>query len=188
MVKPLREQSGEEAIKARLERCFDRSHIVCKETALSSGISWQEALSVLRMWEYTGQVRRGYFVRGLSGAQFIRDRDYASVIRNLAKPEKKIIWVNAADPVQCWGKILPHKEGHGFLNVPGSVVACYGGCPLRLWNGRETRCACWMKKQMKKNCWRSASQSLRKIIGKQSYTLTTSVLSSKNIRILQKTR
>ncbi len=130
VVKPLREQSGEEAIKARLERCFDRSHIVCRETALSSGISWQEALSVLRMWEYTGQVRRGYFVRGLSGAQFIRDRDYASVIRNLAKPEKKIIWVNAADPVQCWGKILPHKEGHGFLNVPGSVVACYGGMPI----------------------------------------------------------
>lgn len=130
VVKPLREQSGEEAIKARLERCFDRSHIVCKETALASGISWQEALSVLRVWEYTGQVRRGYFVRGLSGAQFIRDRDYASVIRNLAKPEKKIIWVNAADPVQCWGKILPHKEGHGFLNVPGSVVACYGGMPI----------------------------------------------------------
>ena len=130
VVKPLREQSGEEAIKARLERCFDRSHIVCRETALASGISWQEALSVLRVWEYTGQVRRGYFVRGLSGAQFIRDRDYASVIRNLAKPEKKIIWVNAADPVQCWGKILPHKEGHGFLNVPGSVVACYGGMPI----------------------------------------------------------
>lgn len=130
VVKPLREQSGEEAIKTRLERCFDRSHIVCRETALASGISWQEALSVLRVWEYTGQVRRGYFVRGLSGAQFIRDRDYASVIRNLAKPEKKIIWVNAADPVQCWGKILPHKEGHGFLNVPGSVVACYGGMPI----------------------------------------------------------
>ncbi len=130
VVKPLREQSGEEAIKARLERCFDRSHIVCRETALASGISWQEALSVLRVWEYTGQVRRGYFVRGLSGAQFIRDRDYASVIRNLAKPEKKIIWVNAADPVQCWGKILPHKEGHGFLNVPGSIVACYGGMPI----------------------------------------------------------
>ena len=46
----------------------------------------------------------------------------------------------------------------------------------------------YMKKRMTKNCWRSVSQSLRKIIGKQSYTLTTSVLSSKNIRILQKTR
>ncbi|MDE7322578.1 MAG: DEAD/DEAH box helicase [Lachnospiraceae bacterium] len=130
VVKPLKEQTGEQSIKARLERCFDRSCIVCKETAAVCGISWQEALSVLRVWEYTGQVRRGYFVEGLSGAQFIRDRDYASAIRMLAKPEKKIIWVNAADPVQCWGKILPHKEGRSFMNVPGSIVACYGGTPI----------------------------------------------------------
>lgn len=130
VVRPLKEQSDEQAVKTKLERCFDRFCVVCRESAAACGILWQEALSVLRVWEYTGQVRRGYFVEGLSGAQFIRDKEYASIIRMLAKPEQKIIWVNAADPVQCWGKMLSHKEGRSFLNVPGSVVACYGGLPV----------------------------------------------------------
>ena len=104
--------------------------ILCRETAFACGISWQEALSVLRIWEYTGQARRGYFVEGLSGAQFIRGKDYASVVGMLGSPEKKLIWINAADPAQCWGKILPHKDGKNFMNVPGSAVTYYGGLPV----------------------------------------------------------
>ncbi len=126
VVRPVREQSMEE----RLEGCFDRSLIVCRETAAQWGFSWQEALAVLRIWEYTGRARRGYFVEGMSGAQFIREKDYVSVVRLLQRPEKKIVWVNAADPAQCWGKVLPHREGRSFLNVPGSVVACFGGVPV----------------------------------------------------------
>lgn len=126
VVRPVREQT----IEARLEKCFDRCYILSKETAASCGLSWQEALSVLRIWEYTGQARRGYFVEGLSGAQFIRKKDYDSVIRLLQKPEKKLVWVNASDPAQCWGKILPHKEERDFLNVPGNLIACFSGIPV----------------------------------------------------------
>ena len=126
VVRPVREQSIEE----KLESCFDRSLILCRETAAECNLSWQEALSVLRIWEYTGQARRGYFVEGLSGAQFIRGKDYPAVTRLLQNPEKRIIWVNAADPAQYWGKVLPHKEERNFLNVPGSAVACFGGLPV----------------------------------------------------------
>lgn len=127
VVRPLAEQY--QTVEKKLERCFDRSLILCRETA-SGGISWQEALSVLRIWEYTGQARRGYFVEGLSGAQFIRKKDYQAVVHRLQNPEKKLIWVNAADPAQCWGKVLVHKEGRSFLNVPGTAAACYGGVPV----------------------------------------------------------
>ena len=35
-------------------------------------LTWREALEILRVWEYTGgRVRRGYFIEGMSGAQFI---------------------------------------------------------------------------------------------------------------------
>ena len=126
VVRPAREKSIEE----KLEACFRYSPILSKETVSACGLSWQEALSVLRIWEYTGQVRRGYFVKELSGAQFIRGKDYESVVRRLHNPEKKIVWINAADPAQCWGKILPHQEGKNFMNVPGTAVACMGGNPI----------------------------------------------------------
>ena len=128
VVRPLKEKKTEE----KLEHCFDRFLIVSKETAAASGLSWQEALSVLRIWEYTGQARRGYFVEGMSGAQFIRGKDYASVTRSLQRPEEKLMWINAADPAQCWGKVLPHKEGRSFLNIPGNAVACLGGIPVAI--------------------------------------------------------
>jgi len=127
IVRPLKKQE-------KLEQCFDRCLILCRETAAACGLSWAEALSELRVWEYTGQARRGYFVEGMSGAQFIRGKDYASIVKTLnntkAQTKKKLVWVNAADPAQCWGKVLPHMEGRSFMNVPGNAVACYGGLPV----------------------------------------------------------
>ena len=134
IVRPLKEQQGERDLTTALDRCFDRCLILCRETAAACGLSWQDALSILRIWEYTGQARRGYFVEGLSGAQFIRGKDYESIVRMLCsgqqQSKKKIVWINAADPAQCWGKILPHKEGRNFVNVPGTAAACYGGLPV----------------------------------------------------------
>lgn len=126
IVRPIREKTVEE----KLEACFNYSPVLCRETVSVCDLSWQEALSVLRIWEYTGQVRRGYFVKELSGAQFIRGKDYEGVVRMLQNPERKVIWINAADPAQCWGKILPHQEGKNFINVPGTAVACMGGNPI----------------------------------------------------------
>lgn len=129
VVRPLREQDKECMLKKQIERSFDRCMVLCRETAVYCGLSWQEALSVLRIWEYTGQARRGYFVEGMSGAQFIQEKDYSAVVRMLSKPEKKLVWINAADPAQCFGKILTHMEGRSFLNVMGSAVAFFGGAP-----------------------------------------------------------
>ena len=52
VVRPQKETNGQE-----WERCFDRSIILCRETVASWNMSWQAALSVLRIREYTGQVR-----------------------------------------------------------------------------------------------------------------------------------
>ena len=120
------------SVQEQMTACFDRYLILCRETAAAYGLSWQEALSLLRVQEYTGQVRRGYFVEGLSGAQFIRKEDFEGITARLKNPGKELFWLNAADPMQPWGKLLPHEQGRAFTIVPGTVIAFENGLPAAL--------------------------------------------------------
>jgi ATP-dependent Lhr-like helicase len=123
VVRPLKEFTVEQL----LNRNFDKTVIVCRETV--KGLTWSAALETLRIWEFTGRVRRGYFIEGLSGIQFIRDKDYAGTMVSLSSPSKEVVWLSGADPAQLWGKVLKHQEGKSFLNVQGTAVALFKGIP-----------------------------------------------------------
>lgn len=107
---------------------FDRSAILCRETVQQ--MTWTQALETLRIWEYTGQVRRGYFVEGLSGIQFIREMDYAAVTQRLSQMSEQLVWLNATDTAQPYGKCLKHLPDRAFQNIKGSAVALCGGIPV----------------------------------------------------------
>ncbi len=124
--RPLQALPVEEA----LEREFDQAVILCRETIQC--LAWGEALETLRTWEFTGRVRRGYFIEGLSGAQFIRDSDFASVQLKLEQPRNELVWLSAADPAQLWGKKLTHLSGSNFTRLPGTVVALKAGVVVAL--------------------------------------------------------
>ena len=117
------------SVQEQMDRCFDRYLVLCRETAAAAGVPWQEALSLLRVQEYTGQVRRGYFVEGLSGAQFIRREDFGAVTAALRHPGREFLWINAADPMQAWGKLIPHQKERAFINIGGNAVALKAGVP-----------------------------------------------------------
>lgn len=125
LVHPVRKQTLQE----KMDACFGRYMILCRETAALCSLPWQDALALLRVQEYTGQVRRGYYVEGLSGAQFIRKEDFSSVTSRLLHPTRELLWISAADPMQPWGKLLPHQSGQAFANLPGTAVALQGGEP-----------------------------------------------------------
>ena len=98
-------------VEQQLNRNFDKAVIVCRETI--KGLTWSTALETLRIWEYTGKVRRGYFIEGLSGIQFIRDKDYAGTMISLTNPRDEVIWLSGADPAQPWGKRCSiRRDGH----------------------------------------------------------------------------
>ena len=108
---------------------FAHVQILCRETV--GGLPWPQALEILRVWEYTGRVRRGYYISGLSGAQFILKEDYERVMAALRAPGQGLQWLSAVDPLQPWGRILPHEGEHSaFLCVPGTAVCLCGGRPV----------------------------------------------------------
>ena len=100
IVRPRKEKTREEW----LELFFRQTPILCRETfrkAVSDcgqNFTWPEALESLRIWEYTGRVRRGYFASGLSGAQFIRKEEFEGVTAALQTAQNSILWMNATDP------------------------------------------------------------------------------------------
>ena len=125
LARPVRASSLEDQI----ELAFDRWGILCRETAAQEGFSFSDALMLLRRMEYTGTARRGYYVRGLSGAQFMRSKDFQRICQLLSSPDNGCICLNAADPAQAWGKILKsdRSEPTVFLCVPGTAVVLEKG-------------------------------------------------------------
>ncbi len=121
-----------QTIEEQLERIFDRVIILSRETSQGFGLPWGSMLETLRVWEYTGRVRRGYFIEGMSGIQFIRDKDFTGTMYSLEQPITDIIWLSAIDPAQQWGKSLPHKPDRAFLNIPGNTIALRAGAPIAL--------------------------------------------------------
>ena len=116
------------SMEEQIDRCFERVVILSRETSL--GLVWSQALETLRVWEYTGKVRRGYFIEGLSGVQFIRAQDFSATMAALEQPSEGIIWLPAIDPAQQWGKSIPHMADRAFMNVVGTAVALKAGVPV----------------------------------------------------------
>lgn len=109
----------------KLERAFLKNPILCRETV--SEMSWAEALELLRTREMTGEVRRGYFVKGLGGAQFVRAEDFERVTAALDSDSDEYVCINAVDPAQMWGRVIPHEEGREFVCVPGTAIVLHSG-------------------------------------------------------------
>ena len=134
-VRAKREKTAEEILSC----LFDRYLIVSKETA--SGESWTNLLAELRRLEYAGKVRRGYFVKGLSGAQFVRESDFESVVYLLKSPSRTACVLSALDPMQPYGRILPHMEGRVFSRLASTAVVLYEGIPIAVFEkSGETMC------------------------------------------------
>jgi ATP-dependent Lhr-like helicase len=130
LCRPLRTPTVEE----QLELMFDRALMICRETVQEFGpdlnLTWSAALHTLRVWEYIGRARRGYFIEGFSGMQFIRGDDFAGITHAFEHPDGRLVWLPAIDPLQPWGKTLQHQPDRAFLNVPGTTVALRAGLPV----------------------------------------------------------
>jgi len=121
---------------------LQRYGIVARELALMSGgtVPWRIHYEILSRLELAGEVRRGYFVEGLSGAQFALP-DAARMLQSIALPSSSrapAILSHSLDPANLYGSggalEMPSltSDPRGFLRRPGNWLVLKAGRPLLL--------------------------------------------------------
>ena len=108
---------------------LERHGVVGRELVLAEGVAggFSAVYPVFREMEQLGQVRRGWFVAGLGGAQFALP---GAVDRLRAARElDEVVVLAATDPSNPYGAAVPYPEGElGILRrESGATVVLVGG-------------------------------------------------------------
>jgi ATP-dependent Lhr-like helicase len=72
-------------------------------------VSWRAIYRELRRLEFRGDVRRGYFVRGLAGAQFAMPAAVDMLREADEDPDAPVIVIAASDPANVWTLPVPEQ-------------------------------------------------------------------------------
>ena len=101
----------------------------------STHISWSEISFALRRLEYGGMIRRGWFVRSLSGEQYALPEavEMLHAARNLVPAREKPLALSAIDPANPYGAVIP---GCGIAREAGNVVVLRAGRVIAGLHGR----------------------------------------------------
>lgn len=117
---------------------LQRFGLACRELALLDDRlpPWRLLYEVLNRLELAGEVRRGYFVEGLSGAQFALP-EAAQLLHDLALPstsQAPVVLVNSLDPANLYGAGAPWEPGDDFarpfVRRAGNWLVLRGGRPI----------------------------------------------------------
>lgn len=154
-----------------VDRAFLRCPLLCRETI--SGIDWGAALAVLRRREYAATVRRGYFIEGLSGAQFLRAEDFDSVTAFFTDGAPEAVCMPANDPRQLWGRALPHMPERQFLCTAQTAAVFYDGRPAAVFERSGEQLRIFEHAEEAVTAFAQAFRSGRIFPGKRSITLKT---------------
>lgn len=109
------------------DRLFKRYGLLCREAVAQekSPYGWNELYESLKRREYADKIMRGYFAEGLSGIQFMLPAAYALMDGPFGY---KVL--NACDPAQAYGKILPRSLSPlPFTTVPSTALVLREGIP-----------------------------------------------------------
>jgi ATP-dependent Lhr-like helicase len=129
-----------EAAHAQALQLLERHGVLTREAVLAEGIEggFAAVYPVLKALEERGQVRRGYFVAGLGGAQFALPGavDRLRAVREIDPNERSgdgvgTVVLAATDPAQPFGAALPWPESSGRpARAAGALVVLAAGEPV----------------------------------------------------------
>jgi len=100
--------------------------------------SWSDLVPLLSRAEWRGEIRRGFFVEGLSGLQYASDEAAAELLRLSAAREQPepVVWVSTTDPANLYGSGAPldiELLGGGrarLPRLPGNSLVLRRGRPV----------------------------------------------------------
>jgi ATP-dependent Lhr-like helicase len=100
--------------------------------------SWSDLVPLLSRSEWRGEIRRGFFVEGLSGVQFATDEAASELLRLSAASEQRdpVTWVSTTDPANLYGSAAPFDIellGGGTARLPrlpGNSIVLRRGRPV----------------------------------------------------------
>ena len=115
---------------------LERYGIVARELASLGGMPtpWRVLYEILSRLELVGEVRRGYFVEGLSGAQFALPAA-ARLLHEIAMPsnaEAPALLLHSLDPANLYGSGAPFELPQAFHRRQGNWLILKAGRPILL--------------------------------------------------------
>ncbi|MCA8960556.1 MAG: winged helix DNA-binding domain-containing protein, partial [Planctomycetes bacterium] len=146
------EVSSTERGVALAELLLERYGVVSREAARADETAggFQRVYRVLQAMEEAGRIRRGYFVEGLSGAQFARP-GVIDLLRGAREEREKheqpptdddVVILPASDPAQPYGAVLPWPKPTDDRSRPRRAPQCWAVLvrgALRLFAGSRGR-------------------------------------------------
>jgi ATP-dependent Lhr-like helicase len=115
-------QRRERSAAAQVQTLLDRYGIATREIAMAEGLIWGDLYPIFDYLEHIGEVRRGYFVDGLSGIQFARQDAVARLNQTITSSDQW--WVLAKeDPA------YPCQSSNAQVEA-GSLILFRAGKPV----------------------------------------------------------
>jgi ATP-dependent Lhr-like helicase len=142
MGKPL---PDDERILRQARQLLNRYGVVTKAALENEEGQWDwgDLYPRFRLMEMRGEVRRGYFVEGLSGLQFALP-EVVEAVRDAARPaegEEPLVVINSCDPANLFGPqevggpVMSTGEALHFSRLPSTYLVLRGGWPVLLAEG-----------------------------------------------------
>ncbi len=163
---------------ARANMLLERYGIVSREVARAESVpgGFGPIYKVLSAMEESGLLRRGYFIEGLSAAQFARS-GIVDNIREVRRIEKSLVAVSAEDivylpvidPANPWGSLLPWPEtgvsgsAVKIRRAPGACLLLYAGQPLLYLSANRRHLITFPGNLAETDVMRAAFEALRDI-------------------------
>ncbi len=142
-----------ELIEALTNQLLERYGLLCREIFELENwpVPWRLVYDTLVRFEWRGDIRRGYFVKGFSGMQFALPKAADEIINlQQKKPgyldeSKLLILINASDPANLYGAASPLPLLHPLhpdwrlLRHPNNYLIIKNGLPLLAIESKGTR-------------------------------------------------